>query len=547
MLFRFCKLCCKNTNSSFVRFPRHYAKAAVNARNTRARKKKVQLHDDELLESFKGKMKIIDCRRKVYDFYEGQTYSRKQIIPLASHGWNHRKSKGDYFTIYPYFDGDKDNANEEPIAKTFDDFNLAPALYNQLERFDIKAPLEVQQLGIPKVLSGNHTLLTAETGSGKTLAYLWPLMTQILRWKEVRKNSMNNPFVLILTPTRELAVQIGIEAIKWCKPLGITIKMITGGRTKLKILNPPVNNIDILVGSFGAISKLFTVGVYRKDLIRCVVLDEVDALFHETFEEKLKVLLRRLPIGYHQESIDGFPNTVQLVLASATVPSRMENVLGDIININSLDHVTTGKLHKILVPQRFFRTIPSQKSVELLKYIKPKVAKKKSVIVFSNSTNTSYWLKLFLEECGVPTTNLHGDMSMRQRIGKYGEFLNGRTYVLSTTNAGSRGLNTVMVNHILNFDFPWDTASYIHRCGRTGRVGTYGDCKVTNFISRPKEIILTQKIEWAARKMKPIPIIDLDASKKAQMQDMKEFEEEIEDIPPDPEIENLDHVKDIPF
>ncbi|XP_078037338.1 putative ATP-dependent RNA helicase Dbp21E2 [Augochlora pura] len=534
MLFRYCKLCCKSIDSPFVRFPRNYAKPAAHAR-----KKGKQSLVHEPSESFKGQMKIIDCKRKEYNFYEGQTYPKKQIIPLASQGWNHWKSNGDYFTIYPYFDDDVNNENEKSMTKTFDHFNLAPAVCNQIEKFDIKAPLEIQQLGIPKVLSGNHTLLTAETGCGKTLTYLWPLMTQLLQWKEIKRNPANSPFVVILTPTRELAVQIGIEAIKWCKPLGITTKLITGGRTKRKMLKPPVDNVDILVGSFGVISKLFTVGVYSRNLIRCVVLDEVDALFHETFEDKLKVFLQKLPIGYRQALDVEFPSTVQLVLASATVPSRMKNVLDKIININSLEQVSTRKLHRILVPQLFMRTIPSKKPVELLKYIKPKVANKKSIIVFSNSSTTSYWLKLFLEECGVPTTNLHGDMSMQLRIGKYGEFLNGHTYVLSTTNAGARGLNTVMVNYILNFDFPSDTASYIHRCGRTGRIGTYGDCKITNFISRPKEIILTQKIEWAARKMKPIPITDLE--------ELEMENKEPEDIFSEPEIKSLDRASDIPF
>lgn len=128
-----------------------------------------------------------------------------------------------------------------------------------------------------------------------------------------------------------------------------------------------------------------------------------------------------------------------------------------------MEHVTTERLHKILVPQKFIRLIPSQKPVELIKYIKPKVRNKERVIIFSNQNGTSYWLSLFLHECGIEATNLNGDMPLEVRRGKYGEFLNGKTLVLSTTNGGSRGLDTVMVNHILNYDFPLDTSSYIHR------------------------------------------------------------------------------------
>lgn len=113
--------------------------------------------------------------------------------------------------------------------------------------------------------------------------------------------------------------------------------------------------------------------------------------------------------------------------------------------------------------QKFMRLGSSQKPMELLKYIKPKVMNKQPVIVFSNQTSTSYWLYLFLRECGVEATNLNGDMSLYVRQGKYEEFLNGKTRVLSTTNAGSRGLDTIMVNHILNYDFPLDTSDYVHR------------------------------------------------------------------------------------
>lgn len=536
MLFRFCKLCCKNADSPFVKFSRRYARVAAK-----------ESKDEEQLQNSspktkKGKVKIIECKRSDFNFYKGMAYKKKEIIPLASQGWNHRKSRGDYFYIYPFY---KDYANEsDDESPTFDDLNLNAAVHNQLKSFDIEKPLEIQLLGIPKVLSGHHTLLTAETGCGKTLTYLLPLFSKILQWKTVIKNPMNTPFAVIVAPTRELAVQIGIETIKWCKPLGMSIKMLTGGRTKKKMMDPPFDRIDILVGSYGVISKLFTVGVYKRDLVRCMVLDEVDALFHSTFEESLKVFLKKLPIGYHQDSNDEFPNTVQLILASATIPTRLENVLSNIINVDSLDHVTTGKLHRILVPQKFVRTSPSEKPALLLKYIKPKVARKEPVIVFCNSNTTSYWMKLFLNECGVMTTNLHGSMPLQTRIGKYGEFINGHTYVLTTTNAGSRGLDTVMVNHILNYDFPLDTASYIHRCGRTGRVGTIGDCRVTNFICRPEEIILTQKIEWATRRLKPIPIVNLEQSEEKAYEKQEilpevEYKERI--------IESLDDAQDIPY
>ncbi|CAL7934685.1 unnamed protein product [Xylocopa violacea] len=465
MLFRFCRTGYRNIDTLLVNVSRRYAKAAANA------------------------------RRNQNEAIDGDTCTKGKPT-LASHGWNHRKTKGDYFFIYPY-ENDNSPANERVDAsfETFRDFDLNPTVCNHLETMDIRKPLEIQNLGIPKILQGYNVLLAAETGCGKTLAYLLPLVTKIIAWKQTTERDMNCPLGLIITPSRELTVQIALVLIKLSKHLDINTKIITGGRTKKMMMDPPTGRVDVLVG-----------------------------YFQETSENEL-------------------PTTAQLVLSSATVPSRLENVLHNIVNLESLEHVTTKKLHTILVPQKFIKLIPSQKPMELLKYIKPKVLSKQRVIIFSNRNATSTWVYLFLQECGIKVTNLHGDMPLRVRRGKYGEFLNGKTMVLSTTNGGSRGLDTIMVNHILNYDFPLDTSAYIHRCGRTGREGTVGDCRVTNFITRSSEVAVVQKIEMAVRKMKPLPIFNLVGSDEVQEEEEEEMENNyIENI-----IENLDNPEDIPY
>ncbi|CAK9821121.1 Probable ATP-dependent RNA helicase DDX28 [Anthophora plagiata] len=542
MLFRFYgHLSRKNADASFMNVSRHYAKAVANAR----RKENVTI--DNQAKNKKGRIPIITCKNNIYNFYKGDTFNKKQPM-LVSRGWKSKNSRGDHFVIHPYSNNDQEEIQND--SETFKDLNLSSSTCNILEsHLNIHKPLEIQTLGIPKILQGHNVLLAAETGCGKTLAYLLPLIDKILEWKQVVQRDMNTPLGLIVTPSRELTVQIALELIKLTKHLNIKIKLITGGRTKRVILDPPVGHVDILVGSFGVVSKLSTFGVYNLKFVRFVVLDEADALFHYTFDQKLKVFLEKLPIGYFQEiSQNGFPNTAQLILVSATIPQRLENVLSVVVNPQSLQHVTTEKLHKILVPQKFMRVISSQKPVELLKYIKPKVLSKQRVIVFTNHNSTSYWLYAFLQKCGINATNLNGDMPLHVRQGKYGEFLNGKTLVLSTTNGGSRGLDTLMVNHILNYDFPLDTAAYIHRCGRTGRVGTVGDSKVTNFICRQAEAVVVQKIEMAARKMTPIPIFNL-LERGREAGEEKEEEEEEEEEPEymNEIIENLENSENIPY
>ncbi|KAF3427484.1 hypothetical protein E2986_02866 [Frieseomelitta varia] len=491
------------------------------------------------MEDQKSKIPIIKCKKKMYDFYKSNIRTKEKPT-LASHGWKNKKTRDDYFFIYPY-DNNEETMNEEVDFKTFNDLGLSSSLCESLENLGIYKPLQIQNIGIPKILQGSNVLLAAETGCGKTLAYLLPLITKILIWKQNNvQRTLNTPLGLIVTPSRELTVQIALELISISKHLDIKTKLITGGKTKKMILDPPVDHVDILVCSFGVVSKLTTFGVYNLSLLRYVVLDEADALFHHTFQEKLQVFMKRLPISYqYNTTTDEFPKAAQLILVSATIPSRMDIVLNGIVNTDSLEHVKTERLHKILVPQKFIRLIPSQKPVELMKYIRPKVRNKERVIIFSNQNGTSYWLSSFLRECGIEATNLNGDMSLEVRRGKYGEFLNGKTLVLSTTNGGSRGLDTVMVNHVLNYDFPLDTSSYIHRCGRTGRVGSRGESRVTNFVCKLAEIVVVQKIEMAARKMKPIPIFNLLADEKE--------EEILEDDYTGQMIEDLNEMENIPF
>lgn len=131
--------------------------------------------------------------------------------------------------------------------------------------------------------------------------------------------------------------------------------------------------------------------------------------------------------------------------------------------MQSLVQVTSDKLHHILVPQKFVRVGPDDKPAELLKYIRPKVANRQQVIVFTNKNSTCNWVNMFLNKCNIKTVCMNGEMPLYERQNKYASFKSCKCYVLCTTNAGSRGLDTVAIRHVLNYDFPTATADYIHR------------------------------------------------------------------------------------
>lgn len=267
--------------------------------------------------------------------------------------------------------------------------------------------------------------------------------------------------------------------------------MVVGGHTKQVMRNPEFEDIDILVGSMGVLSKLTTTGIYRMSAVKHVVLDEADTLLDDSFNEKLCYYLSRF----------SFVKDVQLVLVSATMPTNTEDVFRNIIDTDTLTKVVSTDLHRILpyVTQKFIRMNKSQRAENLLRIVKAEVQKKRPVIVFSTKSSTSDYVAIMLNENGVDCINLNGDMLKKIRDGRFEKFQNGEVSVLSTTDCIGRGLNTVRARHIVNFEFPVHISDYIHRCGRIGRLGSDKNCVITNFVSSEFELDLVRKIETSAR------------------------------------------------
>lgn len=183
------------------------------------------------------------------------------------------------------------------------------------------------------------------------------------------------------------------------------------------------------------------------------------------------------------------------------MPTNTEEILQKVIDIQTLHEVSSPNLHKLMphVEQRFMRISKQSRPSNLINLVKKDIAKKHPVIVFSNKSATSDFVDIFLNNNGVRSVNLNGDMLMKIRIGRFEQFQNGKYDVLSTTDIGSRGLDTTSARHVINFDFPLHVSDYIHRCGRIGRVGDLTPSLVTNFISSRREVEVVQRIEHAAR------------------------------------------------
>lgn len=238
---------------------------------------------------------LITCMRTQFNLFWNQEIpkSKSGEILLACQAWQNYKAKGDHFIIHPV----KDSASAMG-TKSFKELDIDDKIIENIKSQDIIMPTKIQEEAIPLMLSNEHILLAAETGSGKSHTFLIPIIQKILEMKHrVKNREFNTPLALILTPGRELATQIGGMAETVSEGLGIKVKVVLGGRTKQQMLHPSFEDIDILIGSLGGISKLTTTGIYHMEEVRHVVLDESDTLLDDSFTEKLSYFLRRFPVS----------------------------------------------------------------------------------------------------------------------------------------------------------------------------------------------------------------------------------------------------------
>ena len=249
-----------------------------------------------------GQPTLIRCKRPTFNLYKPlEAHCKFGTVPLASSGWLHKKAKGDWFQINATVT-EEDKSKEMQDVKEFlqnSSIHFEDKLKENLrEKFEVKSLTNIQCQGWPKLMENHHTLIAAETGCGKTICYLMPIIQKILERKASEENSrkFNTPLAVILTPGRELATQIGGVIDKLSQNLNIRFKTILGGNTKQLMLNPDFEDVDIVVASVGALSKLVTTGIYRMDHVRHVVLDEADTLLDDSFSDKLVHFLKRFPV-----------------------------------------------------------------------------------------------------------------------------------------------------------------------------------------------------------------------------------------------------------
>ncbi|KAK1435510.1 hypothetical protein QVD17_01275 [Tagetes erecta] len=404
----------------------------------------------------------------------------------------------------------------------FSELGLSEEALAALVEMGIKMPTEIQCLGIPAVLDEKSVVLGSHTGSGKTLAYLLPLV-QLLRQDEVVNGMVmkpRRPRAVVLCPTRELCEQVFSVAKSISHHARFRSTMVSGGgrlRPQEDALNSP---IDMVVGTPGRVLQHIEEGNLVYGDIKYLVLDEADTMFDRGFGPDIRKFLG--PLKNRAQKADGLG--FQTILVSATMTNAVQKLVDE--EFHGIEHLRTSTLHKKVASARhdFIKLSGSENKLEaLLQVLEPSLAKGNRVMVFCNTLNSSRAVDHFLSENQLATVNYHGEVPAVERVENLKNFKSndGDCPTLVCTDLAARGLD-LDVDHVIMFDFPLNSIDYLHRTGRTARMGAKG--KVTSLITK-KDLTLANRVEEAMRKNESLESLTINTvqrdSSRPKLQDHK--------------------------
>ena len=356
--------------------------------------------------------------------------------------------------------------NKNPVEKqeevyvpkhTFADFAIDSRLKRTLADIGHTTPSPIQDQVIPEILLGNDVVGLAETGTGKTAAFLLPLI-------ELKKNNLKSP-TLILTPTRELAIQVDVELRKLAKGFNFFSTVCVGGTG----IGPQIRQLrrqnQFIIGTPGRIKDLIARNVLNTKSMTSVVLDEADRMLDMGFIHDMRDILSNLPTQR------------QTLFFSATMDDKTKKIVHDfmekpvIVSVKKKD--VTNSIAQDVVPYSSVRKYDTL--VEL--FTNPEL---KRVIIFGAMKHSVEKLGKELNRSGIPAESIHGNKSHGQRQRSLQRFKSGQVRVLVATDVAARGIHVDNVSHVINYDLPNCFSDYVHRIGRTGRGDKHG--KALTFI-----------------------------------------------------------------
>ncbi len=340
---------------------------------------------------------------------------------------------------------------------TFSDLGLCPEILTALTRQGYTEPTPIQAQAIPAVMAGNDVMAAAQTGTGKTAGFTLPIL-EMLKGNERAK--ANTARVLILTPTRELAAQVGESVANYGKDLPLSYAVVFGG---VKI-NPQMmklrKGVDILVATPGRLLDLYQQNAIRFPNLETLVLDEADRMLDMGFIHDIKKIIKVLPAQR------------QTLMFSATFSDEIRKLAKSLVNDPVEISVAPPNATAERIEQTLYAAEKTHKPRMLMQILRN--LNLPQVIVFSRTKHGANRLVKQLDKDGFLAAAIHGNKSQGARTKALSDFKSGAVQVLVATDIAARGLDIEKLPYVINYDLPQVAEDYVHRIGRTGRAGQVG-------------------------------------------------------------------------
>ena len=395
-------------------------------------------------------------------------------------------------------------STEETQITSFDAFGLNSKLLKTVVELGYESPSPIQSASIPPLLEGRDILGQAQTGSGKTAAFALPLLSNL-------NLKQRSPQILVLAPTRELAIQVSEAFQKYAGKLnGFHVVPIYGGqdyRVQFRALD---RGVHVVVGTPGRVMDHMRKGSINLDNLQCLVLDEADEMLRMGFIDDVEWVLEQIPTEH------------QTALFSATMPKQIAKIAKQYLNDPALIKIQDKSATVDTVRQRYWMVSGMHKLDALTRILE--VEDTDGILVFARTKIMTTQLADRLEARGFAAQALNGDMPQNLREVTVNKLKEGKLDILIATDVAARGLDVPRISHVINYDVPYDTETYVHRIGRTARAGREGDAIL--FIS-PREKRMLHSIEKATRQK--IERMDLPSHSMVNEVRVEKFKQKITD------------------
>ena len=388
---------------------------------------------------------------------------------------------------------------------SFKQLALKKSLLQSLDEIGYETPSPIQSQTIPLLLEGNDLIGQAQTGTGKTAAFALPILSNL----DIKQK---DPQVLVLAPTRELAIQVAEAFKKYAAHLkGFHVLPIYGGQDYRGQIRSLQRGVHVAVGTPGRVMDHMRRGTLKLDNLKTLVLDEADEMLRMGFIDDVEWVLEQTP-----------PER-QIALFSATMPQQIRRIANKHLNDPEEITVKVKTTTADTIRQRFWPVSGMHNKLDVLtRILEAEIFDAMLVFVRTKTATTELADKLAAR--GYSTAALNGDIAQNTRERTIQQLKNGKIDILVATDVAARGLDVERISHVINFDIPYDTEAYVHRIGRTGRAGREGDAIL--FVA-PREKRLLNAIEKATKKK--IDMMELPSTELINDKRIAKFKQRITD------------------